>query len=209
MFETLLKRTFWLLFKFFFYLLNHSKTLSIHRSLHFWKEEKVSGGQVRWINGLRHDNGSVFGQKLTHKQRCISWCVTMVQNHEKFFHNSVRLWRIVSRNRCITSSCSIPYWPYDQVARILKASRHCNRRNQWPKPSHLTASLVVASIGMIRLWFQCHNHTPMIRHQLLPFWANLDRRWMSPTSHEWWPCDVLFAQNLAILKQSLLLHFSA
>ena len=72
-FETLLK----LLFRFFFYLLNRSKTLSLHRCLQFWDEEKISRGQVRWI---RHDNGFVFGQKLTDKHRCVSWCVIMVQN---------------------------------------------------------------------------------------------------------------------------------
>ena len=31
---------------------------------------------------------------------------------------------------------------------------------------------------MIGLWFQCHNHTPMIRHQLWAYWANLDGRWI-------------------------------
>ena len=49
--ETLLKRAFWyrqqLLFRFFN--LNRSKTLSFYRCLQFWKEEKVSGDQVRWL----------------------------------------------------------------------------------------------------------------------------------------------------------------
>ena len=34
------------------------------------------------------------------------------------------------------------------------------------------------SIGMIALWFQCHRHTAMIRHQLWTFWANLDNTLM-------------------------------
>ena len=34
-----------------------------------------------------------------------------------------------------------------------------------------------ASIGLIRLRFECYSHTPMIRQQLWPFWANLSRRW--------------------------------
>ena len=46
--ETLLKRAFWyrqrLLFRFFFYLLNHSKTFSFQWCLPMWEEEKVSGG---------------------------------------------------------------------------------------------------------------------------------------------------------------------
>ena len=74
--ETLLKRAFWyrqqLLFRFFFYLLNRSKTLSFHRCLQFWEEEKISGGQAWWIRWLRHEYGFVFGQKLTHKHLCVS-----------------------------------------------------------------------------------------------------------------------------------------
>ena len=35
--------------------------------------------------------------------------------------------------------------------------------------------LLDASIVMIGLWFQCHSHTPIIRHQLWPFWANLTK----------------------------------
>ena len=65
------------------------------------------------------------------------------------------------------------------------------------------------SIGMIGLWFQCHSHTPIIRHQLRPFWANLDRRWTLSISPEWYRCVVCFAQNLAILEQSLLPHVYA
>ena len=49
--ETVLKRGFCYrqhhLFRFFFFLLNRSKTHSFHRCLQFWKEEKVSGGQFR------------------------------------------------------------------------------------------------------------------------------------------------------------------
>ena len=80
--EALPKHAFWyclqLLFRFFFYLLNRSKTLSFHRCLQFLVEEKVSGDQVRWIRWWRHDYGFVFGQKLTHKHRCVSLCIIMV-----------------------------------------------------------------------------------------------------------------------------------
>ena len=65
-------RAFWyrlqLLFRFF------------SRCIQCWKEEKVSGFHIRWIGGLRHDYCFVFGQKLTHKHRCVSWCVIMMQN---------------------------------------------------------------------------------------------------------------------------------
>ena len=74
--ETLLKRAFWyrqqLLFRFFFYLLNRSKTLSFPECLRFWEEQKVSASQVRWIRWLRHDYGFVFGQKFKHKHWCVS-----------------------------------------------------------------------------------------------------------------------------------------
>ena len=69
-----------LLFRFFFYLLNRSKTLSFLRCPQFCEEKKVSGGQIRWIRWLGHNYGFVFSQNLTHKYRCMSWCVIMVQN---------------------------------------------------------------------------------------------------------------------------------
>ena len=69
-----------LLFRFFFYLRNRSKTLSFHRYLQFWEEEKVSGIQVRWKRWLRPDYGFVFAQKLTYKHRSVSWCIIMMQN---------------------------------------------------------------------------------------------------------------------------------
>ena len=82
--ETLLKGALWyrqqLLFRFLFYLLNRKETLSFHRCLQFWEEKKVSWGQVRWIRWLSYEYGVVFGQKLTYKYRCASWCVIMVQN---------------------------------------------------------------------------------------------------------------------------------
>ena len=58
----------------------------------------------------------------------------------------------------------------------------------WPNLTGL--DLLDTSIEMIRLWFQCHSYTPIIRHQLWPFWANLHRRWTSSISSEWCPCDV-------------------
>ena len=122
-----------------------------------------------------------------------------VKIHDWFCHKSVRFWWIGSRNRRIFKAYiqgSIPYWPYKLVARIQDAPRHYNRSKQWAKPSHLTEIdvlfsvlvLLDASIGMIRLWFQYHSHTPLIRHQLWPFWANLDHRWTSSTSPERWKC---------------------
>ena len=64
------------------------------------------------------------------------------------------------------------------------------------------------SIGMIKLWFQWHIYTSMIRHQLWPFWANLGPCWTLSTSPEQCPCNVVFAQNLTILKQSTLPYVS-
>ena len=52
-------------------------------------------------------------------------------------------------------------------------------------------------IDVIWLWFQCYSHIQMIRHQLWPFWVNLDCRWTSSTSPKQCPCYVVFAQNLA------------
>ena len=46
----------------------------------------------------------------------------------------------------------------------------------------------------------------IIRHQLWHFWANQDHRWTSSTRPERCQCDIVFAQNLAILEQSSLPH---
>ena len=83
-----------------------------------------------------------------------------------------------------------PYWPYDLMARIQDALRHCYRRKQWVKPSHLTElnmlfsvlALLDASVGMIELWFQYHDIFEQIRI-IVASW------------------DIVFAQNLAILEQ--------
>ena len=147
--------------------LNHSEMLSFHRCFQFWEEEKVSGVQVRWIRWLRHDYGLVFDQKLTHKHRCVSWCFVMVQNPGLVF--------CAFLTNCFAQSYY--YWPYDLVARIHDTPRHCNRRKQRSKPSHLTEldvrisvfALLDASIGTIGLWFQSHSLTAMNRHQLWNF----------------------------------------
>ena len=98
------------------------------------------------------------------------------------------------------------------MARIHDATRHCNWRKQWVKPSHLTEldvlssvlALLNAFIGMFGLWFQCYGHLPMIRHQLKPFWANLDSHWTSSLYPERCPCNVVFAQSLAIFASVII-----
>ena len=77
-----------------------SITLSFLRCLQFWKEEKICEVWIRCLRWLRHTYGFVFGQKLTHRHCCVSWCVIMVQNPWLVF--SVRFWRIASHNRYIT-----------------------------------------------------------------------------------------------------------
>ena len=55
---------------------------------------------------------------------------------------------------------SIPYWPYDLVARIHDSSHHYNRRKQWVKLSHLierrASSLTSSRSSLNRLY---HNWT--------------------------------------------------
>ena len=98
-----LKCIFWyrqqLLYRFFLYPLNHSKTLSFHCCLQFWEEEKFSRGKVRWIQSLRHDYGFTFSQKLTYKDRCLSWDVLVFPQLYTFslncFAQSTRNFKIV------------------------------------------------------------------------------------------------------------------
>ena len=110
-FETLPKQTFWyrqqLLLRIFFYLFNRSKTLSFHRCLQFWEEDKVSGGQVRRIRWLRHNYGFVFGQKLTYKHRCVSWCVSLTNCFAQSAHNFKVVFLIV-RTTLWQSWCTTP-----------------------------------------------------------------------------------------------------
>ena len=93
------------------------------------------------------------------------------------------------------------------MAKFHVTPSHCNRGKQWAKPQRFFFCFT-SSVAMIGLLFQCHSHTPMIRHQLSPFWTNLDHRWTSSTSPKRCQCKVVFAQNLAILEQSSLPHVS-
>ena len=52
---------------------------------------------------------------------------------------------------------------------------------------------------MIVPWFQCHSHTSVFRHPL----ELMNRHWASSTSPERCQLDVVFAQNLAIIKKIL------
>ena len=186
--ETILKGSFCyrqqLLFRYFFYLLNHSKTVCFHRCRQFSEEENVSGRQLEWIRWLRYDYGFVFGQKLTHKHRCVSWCVIMVQNP----------WLVFSQFCAFLTNC------FAQSTHIFKVVLLINRTTLWQEYTlqskktmsktfafdeldvlFLVLALLGSSIRVIVLWLQCHSHTPMIRHQLWPFWANLDSHWTSLT----------------------------
>ena len=91
-------------FRFVLYIFNRRKMLSFHRCLQFWKEKKVSGSQIQWIQRLRHDYGLIFGQKLTLKHRYMSWCLII---HDWFFRNSMYFWRIILRNRSKVSNFGI------------------------------------------------------------------------------------------------------
>ena len=80
-------------------------------------------------------------------------------------------------------------------------------RQAFPPVGIFFISSIVAN-EMIEFWFQCYSHSPMIRHQLWTFWANLNRRWTSTTSLERRTRDVVFPQNLAVLEQSSLPNVS-
>ena len=135
----------------------------------------------------------------------LSWC----KIHDWFFHNSVCFRWIASHNRLITQG-SIPYWSYDLVGRIHDAPCHCNLEKQWAKPSHLNCFFSISSFldprkfGIIGLWFQCHSHVPVIRHQLWIF----EQIWIVVERRQNLLIDVVIAQNSAILKQSSLPHVS-
>ena len=140
--ERLLKRTFWyrqqLLFQFLFYLLNRSKTLSFHRSLQFWEEEKSQRGPSL-VNTVLEPWLWLYFWPKTYTQAS-KW--EMVRYYGAKFTIDFSIILCVSEELHHTIGLelqnSIPFWPCNLVARIHDASRHCNRRKQWAKSSHLT-----------------------------------------------------------------------
>lgn len=74
-----------LLFRFFFYFDNRSKTLSLHHWLRLWKEKEVSGRQVRWIWWLVHGNSFFFfffaENSLTRMDAVCFWWILFVMDH--------------------------------------------------------------------------------------------------------------------------------
>ena len=150
----------------------------------FVKKEKVSWGQVRWIWWLRYDYGIVFGQKLTHKHRCVSWCVLIMQNP----------WLGFPQFCAFLTNCLA------QSAHNFKVVFLIDRTTLWPEfmlhhananeeNSEKNLHILPKLKGFFRSWFfwmlplGWHGFGfnviaihPVIRHQLWPFWANLDRR---------------------------------
>ena len=86
-------------------------------------------------------------------------------HYDWFFHNSVRFWQIISRNRHKNSWCTTPLQLKKTVSNTFTLELDVLLS---------VLALLDAFIGMIGLWFQCSNHTPVIRHQLWHFWTNLD-----------------------------------
>ena len=64
------------------------------------------------------------------------------------------------------------------MARIYDAPRVAIEENFhiWPNLTTVFRSWLIWTLplGSFGVWFQCHSHTPIILHQLWPFWANLD-----------------------------------
>ena len=166
---TLLRRAFWyrqqLLLWFLFYLLNRSKTLAFYRYLQFWESKKVS-------------------EKSHAQHRC--WCAIMVQNS----------WLIVPQFCAFLANCFAQSTHYFKVVFLAMPTDENSEQNlhNWPNLRCFFRSWFFWALpfGMIELWFQCHSHTYMIRHQLRPFWGNLDRRWTLSTSPEQCPSEVVF-----------------
>lgn len=98
-------------------------------------------------------------QSLTSKYEwagALSWCRMM-----NFFpHNSGHFFVLLHANGAYYSLFTVRL-------RTPDALRHANGRNQWAKPWQLI-ELGVLFFGLGSPG-HCHNHIPMIRHQLWPF----------------------------------------
>ena len=181
------------LFRFFLYLLNHSKTLSFHRCLQFWEEEKVSGCQVQWIRWLRHDYGSVFGQKLTHKHRCVSWCVIMLQNP----------WLVFPQFCAFLTNCLA------QSAHTFKVVFLFDRTTLWQEfMMHHAIAIEENSEQNLHIWpnLICFFRSWLFFTLLLGWSSVMIFLCKSELSlnvvNISWAMDVVFVKNLAILVQS-------
>ena len=114
----------------------------------------------------------IFGQKLTLKHRCMSWCVIMVQNPWLLFPQFCAF---------LTNCCGIGHttlWLEFIMHNVIAVKENSEQNiHILPKLPFSVLALLNAFIGGIGLWFQCYKHTPMICHQLWYFWANLDHCW--------------------------------
>ena len=172
-----------------------------------------NGGQVPWIWWLRHDYGFVFDHKLTHKHRCVSWCVIMVQNP----------WLVIPQFCAFLTNCLA------QSAHNFKTVCLIDRTTLWQKfMMHHTIALEENSEQNLHIWpnltwffrfcfwmlplgwLGCGFHVIAIwfitSYELFEkIWIVVERSQyllISPIC----PCDVVFVQNLAILVQSSLTH---
>ena len=119
----------------------------------------------------------------------------------------------------IIGFCTILCISYELLSSIglltLLTKRPCDNNGAsiaiekaWAKPSDMNEldmlfsvlALLDASIGMIFLWWFVTSYDLLL--------ANLDHRLTSSISPKQCPCNVVFAQNLAILEQSSMPHFS-
>ena len=109
-------------------------------------------------------------------QSCMFWCFGQTCSISMFHQTRFDVFIKHVPSNMLHQTYSIKTLKH--VERIHDAPCHCNRRKQWANPSHFTEleqvlfsvlALLDASIGLIGLWFQCHCHIPMIRHQLWPF----------------------------------------
>ena len=133
-------------------------------------------------------------QKLTHKQRCVSWCLIMMQNPLLVFPQFCAF-----LTNCFAQSAHNFKLVFliDHTTLSQEFMKHhaiaIEENSEQAKPTHMTEFDVLFSVLTYfswrfywydRTWFQCRRHILMIRQQLWPFWANLVCRWTSSTYPE-------------------------
>ena len=131
--------------------------LFFHRCLQFWEKRKKS---TKAKSGEYCGWGMITVLFLTKNSRtsidvwadALSWC----KIHDWFFHNSVRSNELL-RSIGAQLQGSIPYWPYELVAKIHDVPRHSNRRKRWAK--HLAeqraSPLTSSRHSLYRLYHNC------------------------------------------------------
>ena len=159
---------------------------------------------IEYGDFIIYDCGFIFGQKLTYKHRCLScWCAIMVQNPWLAFSTILKVSdeMFAQLLQAFTATFHMTLWEEFVMCQAITFEKSSKQNLRiWSNLICFYRSWLLWTLPLILL----NDLVAMIRRQLWSFWANLDCRW----ARQHVLSDVVFIQNLAILQQFSLPHFS-